>query len=158
MHRTWTIDKQGMYDPQFEHDACGIALLAHINGNPSHSIVSKSLIALQRLDHRGGRGANNSVGDGAGILTQIPHKLFQTEWKRAGKLLMDAGKYGIGMFFLPKQEDTRKHCEEIIGNIIESEKLEIIRLENCANKWSYSKWASKRNTTSDTPTIYSIPI
>jgi glutamate synthase domain-containing protein 1 len=78
------IDKQGMYDPQFEHDACGIAMLAHINGNKSHSIVSKSLIALERLDHRGGRGADQSVGDGAGILTQIPHKLFQTEWKRAG--------------------------------------------------------------------------
>ena len=81
MHRTWTIDKQGMYDPQFEHDACGIALLAHINGNPSHSIVSKSLIALQRLDHRGGRGANNSVGDGAGILHKSPISYF----KQSGK-------------------------------------------------------------------------
>lgn len=81
MHRTWTIDKQGMYDPQLEHDACGIALLAHISGKPTHSIVSQALMALERLDHRGGRGADQLLGDGAGILTQIPHEFF----KRSGK-------------------------------------------------------------------------
>ena len=61
MHRTWTIDQQGMYDPQFEHDACGIAMLANINGKKTHAIVTQALIALERLDHRGGRGADNGV-------------------------------------------------------------------------------------------------
>lgn len=126
MHRAWTIDKQGMYDPQFEHDACGIALLAHINGEKTHSIVSQALIALERLDHRGGHGADKLLGDGAGILTQIPHKLFQAEWEKAGKPLIEAGKYGVGMFFLPQQKSSRQLCEEIIENIIMMEELVLI--------------------------------
>ncbi|THE13143.1 glutamate synthase large subunit [Bacillus timonensis] len=125
MHQTWTLDKQGMYDPQFEHDACGIAMLANINGKQTHSIVAQALMALERLDHRGGRGADNSLGDGAGILTQIPHTLFQAEWEKAGKSLSDAGKYGVGMFFLPQREDSRKRCEEIIENVMETEGLKL---------------------------------
>ncbi|MBM7713530.1 glutamate synthase (ferredoxin) [Bacillus thermophilus] len=123
MHRTWTIDKQGMYDPQLEHDACGIALLAHISGKPTHSIVSQALMALERLDHRGGRGADQLLGDGAGILTQIPHEFFQAEWEKAEKRLPDAGKYGVGMFFLPQQKNARQRCEKIIEHTIETEKL-----------------------------------
>ncbi|MCC3358145.1 glutamate synthase large subunit [Bacillus sp. REN16] len=130
MHRTWTQDKQGMYDPQNEHDACGIAMLANINGKQTHSIVSQALIALERLDHRGGRSKDNLLGDGAGILTQIPHKLFQTEWKKAGIPLIDAGKYGVGVFFLPQQESPRKHCEEIIENIIKAEGIELFGWRN----------------------------
>ncbi len=125
MHRAWTVEKQGLYDPQFEHDACGIAMLVNINGKRTHSIVTQSLTALERLDHRGGHGAENGQGDGAGILTQIPHKLFQAEWKKVGKPLLDAEKYGVGMFFLPQQKDPLKQCEEIIENIIEAEELEI---------------------------------
>ncbi|RFB12143.1 glutamate synthase large subunit [Bacillus sp. HNG] len=130
MHRTWTLDKQGMYDPQFEHDACGIAMLANINGKQTHSIVSQALIALERLDHRGGRGADNILGDGAGILTQIPHTLFQAEWEKAGKSLIDAGKYGVGMFFLPQREDSRKRCEDIIENVMETEGLKLFGWRN----------------------------
>lgn len=125
MHQTWTIDKQGMYDPQLEHDACGIAMLANINGARTHSIVTKSLIALQRLDHRGGRGADKRLGDGAGILTGIPHELFQSEWEKEGKPLVDEGKYGVGLFFLPQQKEAREYCEEIIENMIKAEKLEV---------------------------------
>ncbi|WP_010284796.1 glutamate synthase large subunit [Bacillus timonensis] len=130
MHRTQTQDKQGMYNPQFEHDACGIALLANINGRQTHSIVSQALVALERLDHRGGRGADNLLGDGAGILTQIPHQLFRTEWEEAGKLLIDAGKYGVGMFFLPQQKSSRQRCKDIIENIITEEGLEFFDWRN----------------------------
>ncbi|MFD1170554.1 glutamate synthase large subunit [Oceanobacillus caeni] len=126
MHRTWTIDKQGMYDSEFEHDACGIAMLANIKGEQTHFIISQALTALERLNHRGGRGADNRLGDGAGILTQIPHRLFQTEWKMAGKPLIDAGKYGVGMFFLPKKNTARECYEEIIRDILDRENLELI--------------------------------
>ncbi|MEH7381112.1 glutamate synthase large subunit [Bacillus sp. JJ1533] len=130
MHRTWTLDKQGMYDPQFEHDACGIAMLANINGKRTHAIVSQALVALERLDHRGGRGADNMLGDGAGLLTQIPHELFRTEWARAGKALMDAGYYGVGMFFLPQQKGPRERCVEIIENSVKTEGLELFGWRN----------------------------
>lgn len=125
MHQSWTADKQGMYDPRFEHDACGIAMLANINGKTNHTIVSQALTALERLDHRGGHGTDNRLGDGAGILTQLPHQLFASEWKKVGKQLVDAGMYGVGMFFLPQEQSARKHCEEIIETIIEKERLKL---------------------------------
>lgn len=125
MHQSWTTNKQGMYDSRFEHDACGIAMLANINGNKTHTIVSQALTALERLDHRGGHGVDNQLGDGSGILTQLPHELFKTEWKKAGKQLADAGKYGVGMFFLPQKQTVRKQCEEIIETVIENERIKV---------------------------------
>ncbi len=68
--------KQGLYDPQFEHDACGIGFVAHMKGKPSHEIVTQALTVLYNLDHRGGQGSEANTGDGAGILLQIPHSFF----------------------------------------------------------------------------------
>ncbi|MFD1851824.1 glutamate synthase large subunit [Oceanobacillus bengalensis] len=119
----WTAENQGMYDSSLEHDACGIAMLANINGNRTHTIVNQALTALERLDHRGGHGDDSRLGDGAGILTQIPHKLFELEWGKVGKQLVDAGMYGVGMFFLPSNETDRKRCEDIIENMIEKENI-----------------------------------
>lgn len=126
MQRTWIIEKQGMYDPQFEHDACGIALLANIHGRRDHFIVSQALMALERLNHRGGCHPDKTIGDGAGILTQIPHKFFRAEWKKAGISLAGEGKYGVGMFFLPQQSKCRQICEALIEKTINAANLKII--------------------------------
>ncbi|MEK3885987.1 glutamate synthase large subunit [Bacillus sp. FSL K6-3431] len=125
MHQIWTAKKQGMYDPQFEHDACGIAMMANIKNVKSHKIVTQALTALERLDHRGGRGADINLGDGAGILTQIPHELFEEEWKNAGGIHPEAGKYGVGMFFLPQHSSVRERCEDIIESVIATEDLQL---------------------------------
>lgn len=111
---------QGLYHPQFEHDSCGIALLANIKGGKSHSMVSQALIALERLTHRGGRDAKETLGDGSGILTDIPHELFFDEWEKQGKKLPPFGRYGVMMFFLPKEKtkllEYKAKVEEIVEN------------------------------------------
>jgi glutamate synthase domain-containing protein 1 len=80
-----------MYDPQFEHDACGIAMLANIKGDKSHTIVAQALTAFERLAHRGVRGADARLGDGTGIMTELTHRLFQEEWKKKEKKFSSRG-------------------------------------------------------------------
>ena len=92
---------QGLYDPQFEHDACGIGFVADISGRKSHDIVLKGVQILINLTHRGACGCDPQTGDGAGILIQIPHSFFQQECSRLGFELPAPGEYGVGMAFLP---------------------------------------------------------
>lgn len=125
MDDTENVRNNGMYDPRYEHDACGIAMLANINGKKTHTIVTQALTALERLDHRGGQSEDDQLGDGSGILTQLPHAFFASEWKRVGKQLGDSGTYGVGMFFLPQLKADRERCEEIIKKTVEKEQIEI---------------------------------
>jgi len=118
--------KQGLYDPVFEHDACGIGLLANIKGVKSHEIVSDALEILCRLKHRGGQGSDPTSGDGAGILTQIPHKLFAQECAASGIPLPEAGGYGVGMLFLPQDEATRAACEQTIEKVVHAEGMSVL--------------------------------
>ncbi|PZE19589.1 glutamate synthase large subunit [Paenibacillus xerothermodurans] len=121
MNRNGLPVKQGLYDPQFEHDACGIGFVANIKGTPSREIVGQALKVLCNLDHRGGQGAESSTGDGAGILLQIPHSFFQAECAEAGIQLPEPGKYGVGMLFLPQDAEARAACERIVeGHIKET--------------------------------------
>lgn len=113
--------KQGMYDPQFEHDACGIGFLAHIKGQQSHDIVVDALQMLVNLDHRGGQGDEENTGDGAGILLQIPHRFFAKESAKLGFDLPSAGDYGVGMLFLPQDESARQKAERQLNAIIKEE-------------------------------------
>ncbi|OEH85519.1 glutamate synthase subunit alpha [Desulfuribacillus stibiiarsenatis] len=110
--------KQGLYDPQFEHDACGIGFVANIKGKRSHETVRQALQILLNLDHRGGQGCEKNTGDGAGILMQSPHTFFVKECAKLGITLPEFGKYGVGMFFLPKEEKARVNVEKIIEGII----------------------------------------
>ena len=126
MHQIQTARKQGLYDPQYEHDACGIAMFANIRGNRSQSIVAQALEALVRMNHRGGRGADPELGDGAGILTQLPDRLLRGEWERAGKSLPRAGQYGVGMLFLPSDPAAAHECENLIAAAAKAEKLEVL--------------------------------
>jgi len=112
---------QGLYDPQNEHDACGVGFIAHIKGRKSHAIVEQGLQILKNLTHRGAVGADPLAGDGAGILLQIPHAFLREEMAHQGVKLPPAGEYGVGMVFLPKEPASRLACEEEIARAIKAE-------------------------------------
>ena len=99
--------RQGLYDPRNEHDSCGMGFVAHVKGERSNAIIRQGLQILANLDHRGGVGADPSMGDGAGCLIQIPDALFR-DWAESNRLsLPPAGDYGVAMCFLPRDEAAR---------------------------------------------------
>jgi glutamate synthase (NADPH/NADH) large chain len=112
---------QGLYDPANEHDACGVGFVAHIKGNKSHSIIEQGLLILKNLDHRGAVGADPLMGDGAGILIQIPDQYFRDEMAKQGVELPPPGEYGVGMVFLPKEHASRIACEQEIERAVRIE-------------------------------------
>ncbi|HEY0062616.1 MAG TPA: glutamate synthase-related protein [Telluria sp.] len=112
---------QGLYDPSNEHDACGVGFIAHIKGNKSHSIIEQGLLILKNLDHRGAVGADKLMGDGAGILIQIPDQYFRDEMAKQGVELPPPGEYGVGMVFLPKENASRIACEQEIERAVRIE-------------------------------------
>lgn len=113
---------QGLYDPRFERDGCGIGFVANIKGEKSHDIVEKGLKILENLYHRGAQGWDPLTGDGAGILLQIPHTFFKQVCGEKGIPLPDAEEYGIGMVFLPQDEGQRRQCENLIESIVKEER------------------------------------
>ncbi len=108
----------GLYRPEFEHDACGVGFVVSVKGERKHSIVSQALQVLHNLDHRGATGAEANTGDGAGILIQIPHKFFT---KVAGFALPALGEYGVGMWYLPIADADAKVAQKLIDGIIAEE-------------------------------------
>ena len=110
-----------MYDPRFEHDACGVGLVAHTRGLKSHDIVVNGLKALINLGHRGASGADAETGDGAGILIQMPHEFFAKQARGEGIELPAEGVYGVGVAFLPTEETQRRVCEETIERVVRDE-------------------------------------
>jgi len=112
---------QGLYDPANEHDACGVGFIAHIKGNKSHSIVEQGLLILKNLDHRGAVGADKLMGDGAGILIQIPDGFYREEMAKQGVTLPPEGEYGVGMIFLPKEHASRLACEQELERTVKAE-------------------------------------
>lgn len=112
---------QGLYDPANEHDACGVGFIAHIKGKKSHSIVDQGLLILKNLDHRGAVGADPLMGDGAGILIQIPDQYYREEMAKQGVDLPPPGEYGVGMVFLPKENASRIACEQEIERAVLAE-------------------------------------
>lgn len=114
-------ERQGLYDPANEHDACGVGFVAHIKGQKSHSIVEQGLLILKNLDHRGAVGADPLQGDGAGILIQIPDQFYRDEMAKQGVALPPAGEYGVGMVFLPREAASRQACIEEIERSIAAE-------------------------------------
>ncbi|MCX6616105.1 MAG: glutamate synthase subunit alpha, partial [Acidobacteria bacterium] len=113
--------KQGLYDPQFERDACGIGFVASIKGRRSHDIIEKGLQVLINLTHRGACGCDPETGDGAGILLQIPHEFFRRECAKIGIELPEPGAYGVGMLFVPIEHPRRLRSEGIVEQIIREE-------------------------------------
>jgi glutamate synthase domain-containing protein 2/glutamate synthase domain-containing protein 1/glutamate synthase domain-containing protein 3 len=119
---------QGLYDPQFEHDACGIGAVVNISGEPSHTIVEYGKQVLLNLMHRGASSADELTGDGAGILFQIPHDFFANVAPSLGFSLPAAKQYGVGMLFLPQSDELRGRCERILLEMVEAEGLRTLGL------------------------------
>ncbi|MCO6453055.1 MAG: glutamate synthase large subunit [Caldilineales bacterium] len=113
--------KQGLYDPRFEHDACGVGFVVNIKGQKSNDIIRNAITILQNLAHRGAKGAEPTTGDGAGILFQLPDKFFRKVCPGLGFELPPVGDYGVGMVFLPQDEELRRGCERRFEEIIEGE-------------------------------------
>ncbi len=119
-------NKQGLYDPALEHDACGMGFVVNIKGEKSHDIVADALTVLENLNHRGASGADENTGDGAGILVQIPHDFFKRECEVLGFDLPEKGGYGVGMIFAHKYDDFRKTQMEAFEKIVREEGQKIL--------------------------------
>lgn len=115
------LQQHGLYDPAHEHDACGVGFVAHIKGEKSHAIVQQGLKILENLDHRGAVGADKLMGDGAGLLIQLPDALYREEMAAQGVVLPPAGEYGVGMIFMPKEHASRLACEQEMERAIAAE-------------------------------------
>ncbi|MBS0302015.1 MAG: glutamate synthase subunit alpha, partial [Proteobacteria bacterium] len=115
------LQARGLYDRAHEHDACGVGFVAHIKGEKSHAIITNALQILKNLDHRGAVGADALMGDGAGILIQLPDALYRAEMAKQGVELPPPGEYGVGMIFLPKEHASRLACEEELERAIKLE-------------------------------------
>lgn len=118
--------KQGLYDPMFEHDACGIGVIANIKGTKSHDVINNAIEILKNLTHRGGVGSEPDTGDGAGILIQIPHKFLKKVCVNEDINLPDEGKYGVGMLFLSPDLETRAKSLKSLENIVIQEGLKYL--------------------------------
>ena len=121
MKRFGPPSKTGLYDPRYEHDACGVGFVAHIKGQKSHEIISGALQVLENLTHRGACGCDPLTGDGAGVLIQMPHAFFQKVASSAGFDLPALGEYGSGLVFLPTDSKQRAFCKETFERIVAEE-------------------------------------
>jgi len=119
-------ETQGLYNPEFEKDNCGIGMVTDIKGRKSHKVVKMAAQVLERLEHRGAVGSDPTTGDGAGVLIQLPDEFFRMKIEN----LPEEGKYGVGMIFFPQIEAERKACEEIIERIIVEEGQKLIAWRN----------------------------
>ena len=113
--------RNGLYNPAHEHDACGVGFVAHIKGQRAHSIIEQGLKILENLDHRGAVGADKLMGDGAGILIQLPDEFYRAEMAAQGVPLPPPGEYGVGMIFLPKEFASRMACEQELERAVRLE-------------------------------------
>jgi glutamate synthase (ferredoxin) len=113
--------KQGLYDPQFEHDACGLGFVVNMKGKKSHQMVSDALKILVNLDHRGACGCEANTGDGAGILLQVPHEFLAEQTAKLGFNLPAPGHYGVGQLFLPQDPAQREAVKDALAKIISAE-------------------------------------
>jgi glutamate synthase domain-containing protein 2/glutamate synthase domain-containing protein 1/glutamate synthase domain-containing protein 3 len=113
----------GLYDPGYEHDACGVAFVARLSGDPSHETVQRAITALENLEHRGAAGADPNTGDGAGMLLQMPDELLRG---LIGADLPPAGQYGVAVCFLPQEEERRAELERLLVETVEAEGQRVV--------------------------------
>jgi glutamate synthase (NADPH/NADH) large chain len=114
-------EERGLYRARHEHDACGVGFVAHIKGTKAHAIVEQGLKILENLDHRGAVGADKLMGDGAGVLIQIPDEYYRADFAARGIELPPPGEYGVGMIFLPKEHASRLACEQELERAVKAE-------------------------------------
>ena len=109
---------RGLYDPAYEHDACGVGVVANLNGEKSYDIIRNAIRVLVNLEHRGACGCDPHTGDGAGLLFQLPHAFFKRQCRSGGISLPEAGDYAVGMVFLPRKAEQRRWCERAIEKTV----------------------------------------
>src|SRR6476661_1811063 len=109
---------EGLYDSAFEHDSCGVAFVARLDGTRSHETVERALTALANLEHRGAEGADAETGDGAGILLQLPDAFLRAS---VSFELPEVGRYGVAVCFLPREPERRAALERLLEGAVESE-------------------------------------
>ena len=112
------MNRQGLYDPAFEHDSCGVGFVARLDGAKTHETIDHALTALSNMEHRGAAGADAGTGDGAGILTQVPDSLLRPSVEFA---LPEPGRYGVGVCFLPRLAARRRELEQLVEETVVSE-------------------------------------
>ena len=120
------ISRNGLYDPFYEHDACGVGFVANLTGKATHTIIRQGIQICENLEHRGACGCDPETGDGAGMLIQIPHRLFQKEADRLKFALPEFGAYAAGMVFLPHDANDRARCISIIEKTVSEEGQQIL--------------------------------
>ena len=118
--------KKGLYDPNYEHDACGVGMIVHTKGVRSHSIVENGLQVLENMTHRGAESADNKTGDGAGIMVQIPHEFVLLQ----GIAVPERGRYGSGLLFFPKEKDEEEKAFNLLSELIKKEGLNFLALRD----------------------------
>jgi len=118
--------KQGLYDPWFEHESCGVGFVVNVKGKKSHAIVQQALQVLRNLQHRGACGCEANTGDGAGILTQVPHAFLKQACSEVKIALPGPGEYGVGLVFLPSNPSERYKCEKLFEEIVVTEGLRLL--------------------------------
>jgi len=120
------LRNQGLYEVRREHDACGIGAVVNVSGRKDHSIIQYGRQILVNLHHRGAAGADETTGDGAGILFQIPHDFFSTECEKIGILLPSESEYGAGVIFGPRDTELRQECDALLESAISDHGMEVL--------------------------------
>ncbi|MBR1724867.1 MAG: glutamate synthase subunit alpha, partial [Ruminococcus sp.] len=134
MRQDVPFERQGLYDPQFEHDNCGIGAIVNIKGERSHKVVEDALSIVERLEHRAGKDAKGETGDGVGILTQIPVEFFTEKCRELGFELGEAGDFGVGMFYFPQNELERNRARKMFEVIVNRRGMQLLgwrRVPSC---------------------------
>src|SRR5438874_1482885 len=135
---------QGLYDPAFEHDSCGVGFLCHMKGKESHQVVDQALEMLERMAHRGACGCEPDSGDGAGIMMKLPDKFLRREMGKKGIALPPFGQYGVAMVFLPKDMVSRRHCEAVVEKTIKDNGMTVIAWRDVPTDSKFVGGAAKR--------------
>src|SRR5208283_2636089 len=112
------MQREGLYDPFFEHSSCGVGFVVNVDGRRTHQIVRNGITILKNLVHRGAVGGDSRTGDGAGMLVQVPHRFFSREAERLGFSLPGEGLYGVAMLFLPQDEEKRLRARELVEDAV----------------------------------------
>ena len=120
------LAQYGLYTPDLEHDSCGVGLVANVKGEKTHQIVTESLQVLINLGHRGACGRDPETGDGAGILFQMPDAFLRNQCAPLGISLPPPGRYGVGMLFLPPEDEAESKCRNLVERVVSDEGLELI--------------------------------
>ena len=142
------MQQEGLYNPTFEHDACGVGFVAHLKGEKSHQQVAHALTMLENMEHRGACGCDPESGDGAGIMIQLPHEFLWEECIDLGIQLQEPGYYGVGMVLL-KEKEMNRICRETIVQAVAEKADGILRIPCCSSEWGRNRPDRAQRRTGD---------